>query len=160
LRDAHFSLVESVPAPPSTHTATGSGILTLHPLAISWSEVADPPLDPGRFEFTSLAGADYSRVTFAPGTGPWHSTPSTWVLSNPTVWPTLLLPRLLGSPSLNHQATWHVQADSTNPASTVDLWVRQSDGYPLKLVTVDPDGTSFVYIFSSFNSGATIRAPY
>jgi hypothetical protein len=166
--DAHFRVTESISSPYGLRSASGTGLLTLHPLAIRYTLTANPPLDGAIFEFSSLAGTDYSRVTMNLGPGPWHSSPSTWVLSNPSRWATLQHPTLLNTPTLATSSTWHVSAtaivtDPTTSATTtsvVELWVRQSDGYPLQLSTRDADTTTFLYQFDRFNTGDSVSVPH
>lgn len=152
LRDASFLLVEYVPVTGGgIHTAHGSGLLTLHPLALSYTVVIDPPLKPATAQFISLSGTDYSRWAIPPDSlGPWHPAPSTWVVSNPGAWPAFVAPALVPSP----EGTLHVTAQP--PVGAFSLWVRPSDSYPLLLETTDPDGTIFVYTFTAYNTGAAV----
>jgi hypothetical protein len=156
--DAAFNLSESVPVEGGTNTAHGAGSLLRHPLAIAYSEVNDSQQNPVKLEFTSVSGTDWWRITALPGPGNWHSTPSAPDVADPiSLWPALTSPRLVDSLPLKNTPSWHVSAEAGT--SSFDLWVRQSDGYPLQIITLEAGGKSFTYDFFAYNTGATISAP-
>jgi len=53
-------------------------------------------------------------------------------------------------------AVWH--ARSTVGRSTFDIWIRETDGYPVQLVYASTSGT-LTMNFNTFNKSPVITAP-
>jgi len=66
-------------------------------------------------------------------------------------------PRLVGEETISGDRAWHVTA--SDAAGKFDLWVRKSDGYPLRYRSEFLSVLGLEMRFSGFNAGATVAAP-
>jgi hypothetical protein len=64
---------------------------------------------------------------------------------------------VLGQDTLGGSRAWHLRA--IRAGTPVEMWVRVSDGYPLRVVTATEAGMVFTFTFDSFNMGAGVTAP-
>ncbi|HEX6544061.1 MAG TPA: DUF2092 domain-containing protein [Ktedonobacterales bacterium] len=73
--------------------------------------------------------------------------------------------KLLGTEQVNGVATWHIQGTVTGASSgdneTIDIFVRQSDYMPAKMVvhTGGSDSLDATLTYTSFNTGVKIEIP-
>ena len=65
--------------------------------------------------------------------------------------------RVVGQDTIGRDRAWHLAAD--RGGSPLDLWVRVSDGYPLRVVTRSAGGTTYEFAFDHFNTGERVVAP-
>jgi Domain of unknown function (DUF4352) len=66
-------------------------------------------------------------------------------------------PKLVGEDTIRGDKAWHVTA--TDAAGKFDLWVRKSDGYPLRYRSEFLSVLGLEMTFSSYNSNVTIAPP-
>jgi outer membrane lipoprotein-sorting protein len=102
----------------------------------------------------TVSGTDSTMVT--PGPGKWISAPTT---SNPAKLSESTSATYVGEENLSQGKAWHVTAvdKAGNP---VELWVRESDGFPLKITTKDASSNGNATLtFDKFNAGETVTAP-
>ncbi len=68
---------------------------------------------------------------------------------------------LVGSDTVNGYVCWHLKGTFTSSgiSSTDDLWVRQSDYYPVKAVIASSNSSTITITYSNWNTAAAITAP-
>jgi hypothetical protein len=184
LKDTSFSISVTAGSsngtvPPNAATVTGSGALTTNPHRTEFD-----------FSSISLFGAstsaeviiDENQVVYAkvPPLNQWVKVdPNQLKLQIGTLevldYTAIKSPVLIGTETINGQATWHVQgvnfAQTNATARRLDdVWIRQSDAYPVKreIHTVpDPTGTptsdnrvlDLTLQFTKWDTGITITPP-
>lgn len=156
LTNAHFTLTTAFPvASGVTVNGTGDGVFVYKPQPasrISFSAAAGAQTL--SYVFLSIGGTDYVMTT--PGNGKWISAPST---SNPATLTDSTGATLVGEESLSLGKAWHVKAKDKQ-GNPFDVWIRESDGYPLKYMTNQASGGgNFSLTFDKFNTGEAIAAP-
>lgn len=148
VRDAHVAVVVDG----GDATSTGSGLVVFRPrLAVSLHLESTSGGLPVGLEVLQVAGTTYqrsrsnqrwSRSTKAPPDPSWDDAGD---------------PRLLGEERVQGSPAWHLRG--SRGGSPVDMWVRASDGYPLRVVARGPTGSTFTFTFDRFNSGLRLQAP-
>ncbi len=130
----------------------GDGIVVFKPRTAMSLRLQSPPgAMPGELDVLEAGGVTYERTAAG----------KRWARSaRPAPDPTgarATTPTLLGQETLVGGRAWHLMA--SRAGSPVEMWVRMSDGYPLKLVTAGAGGTIFTFAFDRFNTGAGVAAP-
>jgi hypothetical protein len=62
----------------------------------------------------------------------------------------------VGEEIIGTDAVWH--ARSTSGSSTFDIWIRETDGYPVQLAYASTSG-KLTMNFNTFNKGPLVTAP-
>jgi hypothetical protein len=106
---------------------------------------------PAELDVLEVGGVTYQR---AAADQKWQR--SSAPAPDPT-WDGATDPRLIGQDSIGGDRTWHLKA--TRGASAVEMWVRESDGYPLQIVTSNGTGTVFRFVYDRFNAAGEVIAP-
>lgn len=154
LSDAHFTLTEHLP---SGATGTGDGVLVYKPQPATRMTAKYPSTVPGAIltvDTLIIAGTFYTRGT--PGDRVWTATDGPWNLASLTH---ALEPTLIGEETTPQGKAWHVTA-KTPGGDPFDLWVRETDGHPLKYATHQANGSgSMTLVFDRYNTGEKISAP-
>ena len=66
-------------------------------------------------------------------------------------------PSLVGEETVAGARAWHLRASRSG--SAVELWVRASDGYPVRVVVRNSRGMVYTFAFDRFNTGDRVQAP-
>jgi Domain of unknown function (DUF4352) len=106
---------------------------------------------PIAIEFLSIDGKDYQRT----GSDKWTVTNGT---SGTSSWTDAKDASLVGEEDLPAGKAWHVKATGSD-GKGFELWVRESDGYPLKLSGALGDSGTINVVFDKFNTGGSVNAP-
>jgi hypothetical protein len=106
---------------------------------------------PGELDLLEFGGVTYQRM----------STDQRWTRSTAPAPDPMGTgasdPRLVGQDSVLGAPAWHLRA--ARGTSFIQLWVRMSDGYPVKAVTGTGAGTVFTFVFDHFNTSTAVSAP-
>ncbi len=106
---------------------------------------------PAQVEVLEVGGAAYMRAAAGQR---W--TRSATPPPDPT-WRSGADPQLVGQDRVDGVRTWHLRA--SRGRSPLDMWVRISDGYPLRVVTANGAGATFTFAFDRFNTGGRLLPP-
>ncbi len=156
LTSAHFTLSTAFPvASGVTVNATGDGVIVYKPQPASRITIQAAV---GGISLTvvilSVGGNDYTMTT--PGNGKWISASST---SNAATLTDSTGATYVGEETVAQGKAWHVKAKDKQ-GNPFDVWIRESDGYPLKYNTTQASGTgTFSLTFDTYNTGEAITAP-
>jgi hypothetical protein len=110
-------------------------------------------LFPFSLELISLDGQDYQRI----GSQKWTKTSAANKPPSADGWSGLKDSKLVGEEDPGQGKAWHVKAAGSD-GKPFEAWVRESDGYPVKVVMGDPD-SNFTLSFDRFNTGQSVAAP-
>jgi hypothetical protein len=108
---------------------------------------------PFSLELISVEGQDYQRL----GSQKWMKTTATNKPSGANGWSEAKDAKLVGEEQVAQAKAWHVKA-TTQEGKPLEMWVRESDAYPLKVFTGDAD-SNFTLSFDHFNTGQSVAAP-
>jgi hypothetical protein len=148
VRDAHATITGAG----NGLTFKGEGLVVFRPrTAMSLHLQTQSGALPAQLDVLQVGGATYQRA----------GADEKWARSTTSPpdpgWQNVTDPRLMGQDRLAGVPAWHLRASrGTDP---VDMWVRQRDGYPLRLVTTNSAGATFSFVFNRFNSGDHVAAP-
>jgi|SRR2546421_253230 len=130
----------------------GEGIVVFRPQrALSLHLQTRSGAAPAQLDVLQVAGATYQR---AGRDEKWTRT--TTAPPDPT-WGDATDPQLVGQEQLAGEAVWHLRA--SRGQGLVEMWVRQRDGYPVRLVTTNSAGATFTFAFDRFNTRDRVAAP-
>ena len=157
LSDAHFTMTFSdIPLGNGVSASgTGDGSFAYKPqpaarIVFRWSAGGQT----FSLQVLTVGGMDYIQLT--PGPAKWTASPST---SNPATLTDSTGASFVGEESLPQGKAWHVKAKDKD-GNPFDVWVRESDGYPLKYITKQTTGTgTFTLVFDKYNTGDTVSPP-
>jgi hypothetical protein len=167
LRDAHFTLTAHIATGSVTFDGTGDGLIQQKPQkAIHFRLQAVISGQSFTFEQIQVGGKEYD---LAPDNPKWVEKPISGSAPNDFSGTN---PRYLGEETLPTGKAWHVRATDAS-GTPFELWVRESDGYPLKYSTAEAASPSasasggsssggqstIVAVFDRFNTGETVKAP-
>jgi len=151
LKDAHLTLTGHITSGAFSMDITGDGVFTWKPRAASDLRVQGSlGAIPIAIEYLSIDGKDYQRT----GSEKWTATPS----SSGNDWSDAKDALLAGEENLTAGKAWHIRATGSD-GKPFQLWVRESDGYPLKFSGAYGDTGVINLVFDRFNTGASISAP-
>ena len=89
-----------------------------------------------------------TRLFIRTGTGKWGQKRETASPTHPTIY--------VGEEIIGTEAVWH--ARSTAGSSMFDIWIRESDGFPVQLMYASTSG-KLTMNFNTYNKGPLIKAP-
>jgi hypothetical protein len=89
-----------------------------------------------------------TRLFIRNGTGKWSQKRETASPTHPTIY--------VGEEIMGTDAVWH--ARSTAGSSMFDIWIRETDGYPVQLAYASTSG-KLTMNFNSYNKSPVIKAP-
>lgn len=129
----------------------GDGVMVFKPsfaldLHLSTSIGAIPVV----LELISADGASYTKV----GNGKFTTSPAT-DNSNPTNKSADL--KLVGENTMGNDKAWHISGK--RDGQPFEEWIRENDGYLLKMLSRNNQGTQFTFTFDKFNQGVKITTP-
>jgi hypothetical protein len=133
-------------------TFAGEGVVVFRPrLALSLHLQTRSAGVPAELHVLQVGGATYQR---AGADERWTRT----VASPPDpTWSNATDPQLVGQERLAGDVAWHLRA--LRGDLPVEMWVRQRDGFPLRLTATSRSGSTFTFAFDRFNTGAGVSAP-
>jgi hypothetical protein len=148
MKDAHATVV--------AHLTNGAFNIDMTGDAVFLKEASDLKLQgslgaiPLAVEYLSVGGKSYQRT----GNNKWvpqqQGSPTNWAATNN--------PSYAGEDNLTLGKAWHVKG-SQNDGTPFEMWVRESDGYPMKLYIGPSKIGTFTVTFDKFNTGASLAAP-
>jgi hypothetical protein len=154
MRDGQFAVSGDFWLGATAYPATGDGVLVVRP---AWATRLNVQVDAGGLlgrvgaDVVEIGGRQYVRV----GLGGWTARDTTGAAGTLfTSDPSLVL---AGEETLPGGRAWHIRraVDTT----TYDGWVRESDGYVLR-ITVDQTRVYRLQLdLTEFNTGAAVTAP-
>ena len=155
LKDAHFVLTGKVSNQGVTTDLNGEGDIVYRSPGAGRFKFRTPLAGQEvTIDFISINGTDYTFTT--PGNGKWTAHPSNVPLGPETFagesgW------TYVGEENLSQGKAWHAKAKDKQ-GDPFDAWIRESDGYPLKITPSKSDST-LTLTFDKYNSGVTITPP-
>jgi hypothetical protein len=153
LKDAHFSVSDSTNS--ADFKLAGEGDIVVNPRAAY------------RVQLTTMTTSQWAGVTKTTETtisGPegvftrkaderkWKRTAGSGPVGRYAAWFAAANPELAGEEVINGSRCWHLLADYGS--SDVELWIRQSDGFPMR----EKYGAA-IYSYQRFNTGVKVSAP-
>lgn len=155
LKDAHATLTGHIAAGAFSLDVTGDAVFLFRPKSGSdlrlQGSIGALPI---AIEYLSTNGKAYQRI----GSDKWTEQASSDSAAGASAWSDAKGATFVGEESLPQGKAWHVKA-ATSDGSPLELWVRESDGYPLKVTTTVGLGGVMTIIFDRFNTGASITLP-
>ncbi len=153
LADAHFKVHAAYTIGQVALDLQGDGVLVLRPTAAVrltfQGRVAGRPT---AIEAISVGGKTYQRV----GGEAWKVQSGAASMTIP--WAGAHSPTLVGEELLVGGKAWHLHAAGAD-SKPLELWVREKDGYPLRVSTTPGQGQAVTMEFDQFDTGATVAAP-
>ena len=151
LKDAHIKIGGHVTSGALSIDMTGDGVILLKPKAASDIRLQGSlGAIPIAIEALSVDGKDYQRT----GSEKWTVTEG----KSSVAWSDAKDASLVGEESMPDGKAWHVKGTGSD-GKPFDVWVRESDGYPLKATASLGDSGTMTMVFDKFNTGATISSP-
>jgi len=148
MKNAHFTVHGSLASGASRLAATGDGTIQIKPtFALHINFQIQTTLGTTGLEVIVVDNTEYSRT----GTGGWTSQPDLSAASLTTP------DKYIGVDTLSGSKAWHVQWQGQ--PGTYDDWVRESDGYLMKVTYAAAAGSTYTFTFDSYNTGTIIVAP-
>ena len=147
MQNAHFKLHGTVIVKKNYFPVTGDGVFQLVPqvaLAMNFRIQTYTSMGAVKFQEVTIGGRLYSRT----GTGRWTSKPATGSPFASTSY--------IGEEIIGGAGVWHVQ--STVAGTRTDTWIRESDGYVVKLSDTSKTGT-LIMEFDTYNKSRVITKP-
>ena len=144
MKSGHFKLKGTMIKQPGYYPVSGSGVLQRLPreaLQMTLLIQTYGPQGVLRIQSVTVAG---TRV----GSGRWTSKASTDSM--------LTLSSYVGEETVAGSAVWHARSLVTG--TTYDIWVRESDGYPVQLGLSSATG-GFTLTFDYYNKTSAIARP-
>ena len=151
LKDAHVTLTGHISSGAFSMDVTGDGTFIWKPRPASDLRVQGSlGAIPIAIEYLSIDGKDYQRT----GSEKWTATTS----SPGNDWSDAKNASLAGEEILSEGKSWHVKATGAD-GKPFQVWVRESDGFPLKFSGAYGDNGSINLLFDKFNTGASVSPP-
>lgn len=147
MKSAHFKLHGTLIKKPGYYPVTGDGVLQLRPregLQMTLRVQTYSSQGVLRIQEVIIGGRIYTRA----GTGRWTSKRSSDSLTTVTSY--------VGDEIIAGTSVWH--ARSTSGSYVNDIWIRESDGYIVKLDYTSASG-NFTMTFDSYNKSPVINVP-
>jgi hypothetical protein len=149
MKDAHAR----VDSAGGGNTFAGEGVVVFKPkVAIYLSlSLTSPSALPWIIETLDIDGKSYERV----GGEKW-TVSATKGAPNPMATDSTDL-KIAGEDAIGSDKSWHLTGKRSG--TPFEEWVRESDGYLLKVLWANDRGAHFAFAFDRFNTGATVIAP-
>ena len=148
MKNAHFTVQGNLASGANRLAATGDGTIQIKPtFALQINFQIQTSLGTTGLKVIVVNNTEYSRT----GTGAWTSQPDPSAASVTTP------NKYIGEDTLNGIKAWHVQWQGQ--PGTYDDWVRESDGYLMKVTYTATIGSTYTFTFDSYNTGTIIVAP-
>lgn len=148
MKNAHFTAQGSLASGANRLAATGDGTIQIKPtFALQINFQIQTSLGTTGLEVIVVDNTEYSRT----GTGAWTTQP------DPSAAFVTMPNKYIGEDTLNGIKAWHVQWQGQ--PGTYDDWVRESDGYLMKVTYAATVGSTYTFTFDSYNTATIIVAP-
>ena len=148
MKNAHFTVQGSLASGANRLAATGDGMIQIKPtFALQINFQIQTSLGTTGLAVIVVDNTEYSRA----GTGAWTSQP------DPSAAFVTMPNKYIGEDTLNGIKAWHVQWQGQ--PGTYDDWVRELDGYLMKVTYTATVGSTYTFTFDSYNTGTIIVAP-
>jgi hypothetical protein len=147
MKSAHFKVTGTLIVKGNYLPVTGDGVVQLRPreaFKINMNVQTYTSLGVLKMQSVSVGGRDYTKL----GTGKWTSTPTT---SSPTS-----LTSYVGEEIMNGTPVWHARSGAKG--SIYDAWIRESDGYMVKISLAQATG-NLTMSFDTYNKSPLIVKP-
>jgi hypothetical protein len=147
MKSAHFKVTGTLIVKGNYLPVTGDGIVQLRPreaFKINMNVQTYTSLGVLKMQAVTIGGRAYTKL----GSGHWTSKPST---SSPTS-----ITTYVGEETINGTPVWH--ARSGTKANTYDAWIRESDGYMVKISLAQATGNMSM-TFDTYNKSPLIVKP-
>lgn len=144
--NAHFTLHGTVIKDRTYYPVTGDGVLQARPVeALEMQVYLQTFTSRGtiRIQEVTIGGKLYTR-----GAGKWTSKPTS---ETPIAFTSYVAEEIIDGAGV-----WHARSAATH--STYDVWVRESDGYIVKIAYVGIAG-NYTMNFDSYNKSRVIATP-
>jgi len=152
LKDAHLKISGHFTSGALSIDMTGDGVILLKPKSASDIRLQGSlGAIPIAVEALSIDGRDYQRT----GSEKWTVTEGK---SSSAAWSDAKDATLVGEETLPEGKAWHVKGTGSD-SKPFELWVRESDGYPLKASAPLGENGTMTMVFDKFNTGETVSAP-
>ncbi len=149
LNDAHFSLHGAPANATSNTTVAGEGDIVFRPqVAFRLTATTITGATSATAEVLSIEGQTYQRAAGRK----WSRGPASSPVPAFSAWSSAANPRLVGEEPVDGSRCWHVVA--TTNGSNLDLWVRKSDGFPIRSRV-----GQLIVDYENFNTGVSISKP-
>lgn len=151
MKDGHFKVEGTYASGATRMSVSGEGVMVLRPkLAIQTNIQLETGTILGRVgaDIVQVDGKRYLRI----GNGEWQESDDTATSSDAK-----RSYSYKGEDQVGGDKAWHIQ--SVESDTTLDEWVRESDGYLLKYVSTESSGSVLTLVFDKFNTGAKVEAP-
>lgn len=151
LKDAHVKITGHFTSGAISIDMTGDGVILLKPKSASDIRLQGSlGAIPIAIESLSVDGKDYQRT----GSEKWTVSEG----KSSVAWSDAKDASLIGEESLPEGKAWHVKGTGSD-GKPFELWVRESDGYPLKASASIGENGTMTMVFDKFNTGAKVSAP-
>ncbi len=147
MKSAHFKVTGTLIVKGYYLPVTGDGVVQLRPreaFKINMNVQTYTSLGVLKMQAVTIGGRAYTKL----GSGHWTSKPST---SSPTS-----ITTYVGEEIMNGTPVWH--ARSGTKANTYDAWIRESDGYMVKISLAQAVG-NLTMTFDTYNKSPVIVKP-
>jgi hypothetical protein len=147
LQNGHFKLHGTIIKNKVYFPVTGDGVYQLRPreaLLMNLSINTFSSQGVVKMTWVVIGTRIYMRV----GTGKWSSKRESASPSAPTLY--------LGEEIMGTQGVWHAQSKAGS--SQYDIWIRETDGYPVQIQYLSTGG-KLVMNFNSYNKSPVINVP-
>jgi hypothetical protein len=146
MANGHFVMHGTIIKSRVYYPVSGEGILQLTPREALQMTTRIQTYATGVFKMqeVTIGGFLYTRI----GSGRWTSKPSSSSL--------IAITSYVGEEISDGAAVWH--ARSTAASTTYDVWIRESDGYIVRIVYANKTG-KVTMTFDSYNLNREIAAP-
>ncbi|MEP6753085.1 MAG: hypothetical protein ABI959_10095 [Candidatus Dormiibacterota bacterium] len=145
--NGHFKLHGTIIKNKTYFPVTGDGVLQMRPQqALQMNLNVQTYGSQGVVRIQEIAIG--TRLWLRTGTGKWTAKRESASPTNPSSY--------VGEEIISGVAVWH--ALSKSGSSQYDIWIRESDGYPVQMVYASTSG-KLTMNFNSFNTSATIIPP-
>ena len=167
-KDAHFLMKAHTSSGAFVIDLTGDGTFVRQPPAEQMHYQGSLGAIPLAFDTIIVGGKDYTRT----GAQKWTVNDAS-TNSSPSDWSKAKNPKLVGEESIGGAKAWHVSA-TASAGAVFEVWVRESDGYPLRYVSngsststspsssassSDAASGTLELDFDKFNTGVRIQPP-
>jgi len=148
MMNGHFTVQGNLASGANRLAATGDGTIQIKPaFALQINFQIQTSLGTTGLEVIVVDNTEYSHT----GAGAWTTQPDPSAASVTTP------NKYVGEATLNGIKAWHVEWQGQ--PGTYDDWVRESDGYLMKVTYAATVGSTYTFTFDSYNTGTIILAP-
>lgn len=157
--NAHFTFSGSQVGAIGPSSLSGKGVVQFRPATaytISLAESVPGSSLTKTWDEMEVAGGHYLRFSSRVR---WQPLSADQALGDLWLWPKVTSPVLTGTETLPQGPAWHL-VGSPSAGIGDDLWVRQTDGYPIRYrLTIPSQQATYQLDFDTFNVSADFAVP-